>query len=269
VKTGTTNDDRDAWIVGYTPTLAVGVWSGNNRNERMRSGGSAVSGPIWKAFMTEQLEETPAPAFEEPLPDPDYDTLKPIMRGKWMGNEAVEIDTITGMRATDATPRESREERVITDVHDTLYWIDKDDPRGPAPKNPDSDPQFSLWEPSVQVWWEQNKSNFISTSETDLPTGYDTLHNNESAGVKISGIPKNMDLDETETITFSADGYTMKSVDVYVNENYLTTLSSSPFRLSFRPKNYGYKPGTYTIKAVATDTIFSKHTSTKQVTITQ
>ncbi len=125
VKTGTTNDSRDAWIIGYTPNLAVGVWSGNNRNEKMRSGGAAVSGPLWKTFMTEMIEKTPSPGFEKPLPDPEYDTLKPILRGKWMGNQAVEIDTVTGMRATDQTPSESKEERVITDVHDTLYWVDR------------------------------------------------------------------------------------------------------------------------------------------------
>lgn len=51
-KTGTTNDYRDNWTLGYTPYLAVGVWAGNPDNHPMR-GTSGVTGaaPIWNAFM--------------------------------------------------------------------------------------------------------------------------------------------------------------------------------------------------------------------------
>ena len=47
-KTGTTNDYRDGWTLGYTPSLAVGVWAGNNDNTEMvrGAGGSTVAAPI-------------------------------------------------------------------------------------------------------------------------------------------------------------------------------------------------------------------------------
>ena len=48
VKTGTTNDNRDAWTIGYTPSYVVGVWVGNNDNTAMISGGSDMAGPIWR-----------------------------------------------------------------------------------------------------------------------------------------------------------------------------------------------------------------------------
>jgi penicillin-binding protein 1A len=51
VKTGTTNDSRDAWTVGYTPQLAMGVWVGNNDNQPMRNGGSIMAGPIFTRAM--------------------------------------------------------------------------------------------------------------------------------------------------------------------------------------------------------------------------
>lgn len=51
VKTGTTNDSRDAWTVGYTPQLAMGVWVGNNDNEAMLNGGSIMAGPIFTRAM--------------------------------------------------------------------------------------------------------------------------------------------------------------------------------------------------------------------------
>lgn len=52
VKTGTTNDSRDNWTVGYTPDLAVGVWVGNADNSVMQ-GTSGITGaaPIWSTFM--------------------------------------------------------------------------------------------------------------------------------------------------------------------------------------------------------------------------
>lgn len=51
VKTGTTNDAKDAWTVGYTPQLALGVWVGNNDNEAMANGGSIMAGPIFTRAM--------------------------------------------------------------------------------------------------------------------------------------------------------------------------------------------------------------------------
>lgn len=270
VKTGTTNDDRDAWIVGYTPTLAVGVWSGNNKNESMRSGGAAVSGPIWKKFMTEALEGKEVPAFEKPVPDPEYDSLKPILRGNWMGNRAVKIDSITGLLATEQTPKETQKEKVITDVHDILYWVDKDNPRGPVPQNPQKDPQFNLWEPSVLAWWEKNKGNYGVTTTNDIPSSYDTVHTTESSTeVTFSGLPSSFLISETPTVSFVfPDEVLITSAEIFVDDNYLTTLSS-PFRFILNLKEYGYKPGSHVIKVVATDSVFNKHTGQKTVKISE
>jgi len=52
VKTGTTQNYRDGWIVGYTPTIVAGVWVGNNDNTPMnKEPGVVVAGPIWHQFM--------------------------------------------------------------------------------------------------------------------------------------------------------------------------------------------------------------------------
>jgi len=58
VKTGTTNDFKDAWTVGYTSKVVVGVWVGNNDNSPMDSApGSLAAAPIFKRLMTYLLEE--------------------------------------------------------------------------------------------------------------------------------------------------------------------------------------------------------------------
>mgnify|MGYP001069903208 FL=1 len=66
VKTGTTDDNRDAWTIGYSPKLAVGVWVGNNDNTIMQSGGSDMAGPIWKNTMIQALGDSPDVSFTKP-----------------------------------------------------------------------------------------------------------------------------------------------------------------------------------------------------------
>jgi 1A family penicillin-binding protein len=66
VKTGTTNDQRDNWTVGWTNgTAVVGVWVGNNDNSQMREVASGVSGaaPIWRSIFYEVLKMRADPAF--------------------------------------------------------------------------------------------------------------------------------------------------------------------------------------------------------------
>ncbi len=67
VKTGTTEDYRDAWTVGYTPNLTIGVWIGNNDNSPMsRVAGSSGAAPIWKSLTQQLLAGTPVQKFAVP-----------------------------------------------------------------------------------------------------------------------------------------------------------------------------------------------------------
>ncbi len=66
-KTGTTNDFRDAWTIGYTPQLAVGAWVGNTDNSMMDNlPGLRGAGPIWNAVMEYALQDEPAVPFSRP-----------------------------------------------------------------------------------------------------------------------------------------------------------------------------------------------------------
>jgi len=68
VKTGTTNDKRDNWCVGWTPNLLSLVWVGNNDNSQMGKVASGVSGasPIWKRIMLLALPTRPKQDFSIP-----------------------------------------------------------------------------------------------------------------------------------------------------------------------------------------------------------
>lgn len=141
-KTGTTNDSRDAWIVGYSPTIAVGAWAGNNNNTPMvKQVAGFIVAPMWNEFMRVALTKYPS----EPFPEPRSlisENDKPILRGIWEGVD-IASDPSGGMRIT-------------ANIHSILYWLDKNDPRGPRPENPSLDPQFKYWEFSVEQWKARN-----------------------------------------------------------------------------------------------------------------
>ncbi|MDO8663661.1 MAG: penicillin-binding transpeptidase domain-containing protein, partial [Candidatus Wildermuthbacteria bacterium] len=67
-KTGTTDNYRDAWIIGYTPSISVGIWVGNNNNEPLekKQPAATVAGPIFHSFMEKILPGLPNEAFAKP-----------------------------------------------------------------------------------------------------------------------------------------------------------------------------------------------------------
>ncbi len=56
VKTGTTQDFRDAWTIGYTDSLSVGVWVGNSDNSPTKKAGLGLAAPIWRTFMEKAID---------------------------------------------------------------------------------------------------------------------------------------------------------------------------------------------------------------------
>lgn len=72
-KTGTGNDYRDAWFIGYTPGMVAGVWVGNdNFTTTARVTGGSLPADIWARFMPVALRNTPARPLEMPTEE-DYD----------------------------------------------------------------------------------------------------------------------------------------------------------------------------------------------------
>lgn len=176
-KTGTTDNFVDAWTVGYTPSLAAGIWAGNTDNTPMKKGfgGSKVSGLIWNAFMKEALKNTPAESFPQLPPNT---ATKPVLRGSTGGGITLLVDKVTGKIATSSTPEQYIEEKTYIQPHSILHYVAKDDPRGPAPEHPNDDPQYAIWETAIQNWIKRKKEKdpAWNLSFEDPPTEFDDAH---------------------------------------------------------------------------------------------
>lgn len=253
VKTGTTNNNKDAWTIGYTPSIAVGVWVGNNDNKEMKKGGAALAGPIWNGVMSEALKDTPVEYFEKPR---EIDrSIPPILRGFWQGGQTFVIDTISNALATEFTPNEYKKETSITNVHTILYWIDKNNPLAEKTPGPSSDSQYRNWEYGVERWWQANSYRYPVVTEYQIPREYDQIHTEDSKPViEIIGLQNRYN--PNENINFSINYQSkspIKKMDVFINNTYLTSLKSSPFSTNFRPDEVSGLTNTNTLRIIAVD----------------
>jgi membrane peptidoglycan carboxypeptidase len=162
-KTGTTNEFRDGWAMGYTPSIAVGVWAGNNDNTSMKAGadGIIVAAPIWRNFMNFALGNSVVEQF------PKYEkeeTGKAVLDGKENRQEDVKVckkdkdkDNGDYCLANSSCPDGKEDEKSFGEIHDILYYVNRLDPRGDYPKDPKNDPQYKNWEQGVQDWLKGDK----------------------------------------------------------------------------------------------------------------
>ncbi len=148
-KTGTTDDWRDAWTLGYTPELAAGVWVGNADNTPMNKvSGAQGAAPIWHNFMERALADQPASQFARPegidvieisadagtLPSaacpPDRRRTEIFASGQgplgpeYDFHQFVRIDVTTNALATEHCPADVVEERyyLVLPGEEGQYW---------------------------------------------------------------------------------------------------------------------------------------------------
>jgi 1A family penicillin-binding protein len=270
-KTGTTNEFRDGWAMGYTPSLAVGVWAGNNNNAPMKAGadGIVVAAPIWRSFMDKALVNYPVEQF------PKYekeDAGKPILNGDVNKQDNVKVCAIPGKKneyclASDACPSSFVVKKDFADIHDILFYVNKDDPRGDPPKDPKNDPQFKNWESGLQDWLKKNGSK--KDSNNPVPTDKCTSDQFSSIKPTISvAASKNLLPDLSTSIVISASVNSPFGVDkvvISVNGSDIASMSSGPFQATYAvPLG---STGSVTVKASVTDNNGNTASDSKSVSL--
>ena len=254
-KTGTTNDYIDGWLMGYPPSLAVGVWVVNNDNTPMnRAGGSIGAGPIWSGFMTRVLQGKAIEYFTSPVIEA---TGKAVLDGS-IGSTTVVIDRASGKLATEYTPDSYREERTYAQYHSILHYVDRDDPTGPVPEHPEDDEMYASWEAGITTWL-QKKQEETGTPilNEEPPTEEDDLHVPKNfPSVRITNPDNNHDLDTRSfTISVSADAPRgVSRAEFYIDGQYLGSDSNSPWSLATTIPS-SISRGVHTLKVVAYDDI--------------
>jgi len=255
-KTGTTNNWRDGWTIGFTPSVVAGVWAGNNDNSTMAQGADGIftAAPIWRKFMDSILKNYTVEQF------PKYekeDAGKPILNGELDPSNKIDVCEISKGNyclATDACPDNTRDKKEFAEAHSILYYVNKDDPRGDYPKNPSDDPQFKNWEKAVQKYVSDNKDykgkdsaptedckasdfdNIEPSVSIDSPSDGDTI-TSPSFGIKVSA---------------DSSAFNIKKITLYVGGSQVSSKSDSSLSYTYSVPAAKYSSD-LEIKAVAED----------------
>ena len=214
VKTGTNQNYKDAWTIGYTPSISVGVWVGNNNGDLMRpgAGGSAVAGPIWNKFLRDayqaKQESEDVLKNEFILPNPQTESFSRVTTPKTSKN-------ILNGEVDGVFP------------HSILYFVNKSSPRGGQPADPQtSDKLYQNFERPVRSWAgvEYDKDEFIDTTGiiafTSLSENQAIYELNSTFGVVVSA-PKeiesvNIYLDDELLHSYESTGQSLALSDILI-----------------------------------------------------
>jgi membrane peptidoglycan carboxypeptidase len=262
-KTGTTNSYKDAWIIGYTPSLVTGVWVGNSDNQEMKRGsdGSKIAAPIWNSFMRQILSNS---VFEEFIAPEPIITGKPILDGNKQAQVTLKIDSISGLLATEFTPEELIVEKGYGIPHSILSFVDKNDPRGPIPEHPENDPMFAYWEEAISKW--VNKNGRVPTIEQP-PTLTDNVHLPENKPqIKILQPTNNLTID-SRNVFVDLDLNAKRGiveVEFSINGDKFAVFNQPPFSGTISIPNR-FPKGFHTLMITAYDDV--KNRSSAEITI--
>ncbi len=253
-KTGTTQNWHDGWTLGFTPSLAAGVWAGNNDGTLLKKGadGVFVAAPIWHDFMAAALAGTPAEAFAEPA-----------------GIQRVIVDDISGKLPTDATPATKTEvfaDYSVPTTYDNVHIKIPIDITTGQPANSLTLPENisyqtytvlhsekkdnPAWEVPVVQWALSHGYSYPQSEAPNLPPqnngqGPTISIDQPTDGTTILSLPINVNV-------AAAGPNPIARVDLSVDGELVQSLRQAPYIFSIN-KDYGKGP--HTIAAKATDTL--------------
>lgn len=229
-KTGTDSEYRDAWTIGYTTSLISGVWAGNNdRSIVSQTGapGSMLAAPCWHEFMEKSIEFYPPANFVEPLPYTNNQVIKdsiPMLNGSY-----INIQKYKNIQTGEIIS--------VNEIHNILYYVNKDNILEYPLNNPLSDPQFWNWEIPVLLWAQKNIINFSEEYNKYLGADYIPINiDTTQTTINFPDVPKiefispengsfvNSDFDLTIKINSPIE---IISTQIYLNKTLLGELNKT------------------------------------------
>lgn len=265
-KTGTTQNFRDGWTVGFTPSLVAGVWTGNNDGTLMTTDAVITAAPIWKSFMQQatagtQPEEFPVPAGIQKV---TVDALSGMLPGPYTQATKEEIF------ASFSVPKQVDN----THVYAACAFQSQpqslqmpEDPNNPNP--PPTEPQQPTCSPGIYIFFHSEKPddpNWEGPVIAWVQSHYGAI----PPGSTVGGTPDqkpSSDIPPTVTITsprdnakvnssfvvqstVSPDGSnTITRVDFLIDGSILQSVKSGPYSFSIS----GLSSGEHTLAVHAVD----------------
>lgn len=251
VKTGTTNDKKDNWTIGWTPNLLAAVWVGNNNNAPMTKVASGVSGasPIWKKIMLAALPGRPKQDFSVP---------SSIVN--------VEVDNVSGYAAHDGYPSHTEyfidgtQPKVSDPIHLKLKVCK--DKQGLAPpedvsngnynekeffkfreEDPVSKDGVNRWQQGIDSWISQQADK----DKYNPPDGF--CRNDGTVSINIDSPSNQTTVGNDFGINISTNSLKkITEVKLWANDVEKKTWTERPFS-----DNIHLSDGTYTLKVRAVD----------------
>ena len=186
VKTGTTNNSRDIWVVGYSPDIVALVWHGNTRGDFLENNASGLSlSKLFRNIILTAIETYGTSSFFSKNIAPEQSTNISILKGD-----------------------------IENEEHTILHYINKNNYLV-SPTNPENEPQYKNWEFAVQNWLKENGASDKTKSD------YQTLENVD--GLKIISPKENTKIERNSNITIIATLIPIKGTqyEFYINDKFI------------------------------------------------
>ena len=259
-KTGTTQDFRDGWTMGYTPSLVAGVWTGNNNNTSMRRDAVQTAGPIWNQFMKEALKDTPKENFERPsgIQEVTVDSVSGKLPSQYTPETKTELfadysvpqdrdDLHVPMRASEQPPGNffvGDNENADSDNNSDSDSSDESRPRTTVCKNLHSERRDRPnWERPVLAW-------AAATPGYCRPDGSEFENPEQDQNIEITSPSDGSTIVETPvTVSASVKGDNVSEVEFFVDGDSVGSADEAPYRVRL---NSTYPNGKHTISARVT-----------------
>ena len=243
VKTGTTDDKRDNYAIGYTPFVVVGVWVGNSNNEKMNpyiASGISGASPIWNTFIKEYLKDKADEKFKVPpnvekfevdrltggLPFESFEKrsewfikgTEPTAKSDWF--QRLEVCKIDGRVANEGC-KDAGETEEISFVRIT------------AP--------YSEWQPAVDAWvkekYEKDERFFPPLMQSKLEFDGNEVSNKDDVNVQIVGVKDGQNVPLNFRLNVEISAYNdIKIVRIYKDGDKVAEDDASPYGYNFELK---------------------------------
>ncbi len=246
-KTGTTNDAKDGWMMGYSTRIITGVWVGNHDNRAMNSTTHLQTGPMWSQYMAEAHKGMQDEKFNKPAGIKeirlDSTTGYQVDNGgkvdrfasfftpkKASSNSKYTIDSVSNKLATDCTPQRARKEMTGAGRVDAEI--------------PSSDPAYGRWLAGVKTKFPQAGGGGDGAAPADKDDVHKCSDAKPSVSLSVSATGK-------MTATVTQGTFAMDVLNFIVDGQIVSSQNVGGGTYEFTPS--GLSSGSHTFKVEAID----------------